>query len=391
MGLYPSGGNYGSIWIDYDNDGDADLFIAKCGGEPARRQNELFKNNGGLSFSDVSVNTGMDKVLSTWSSAWADFDNDGDMDCFVGSSVSSEPHVFMTNRLEVPLDGNGNPIDGGPLFEDTTSTALPEGFYSFGHENVPYDFNNDGYVDIFSNGNMLINKGDGTFVVYSYNTTNPDYEPREGAVGDLNNDGFLDIFDSGRIKYNDLNNDNNDRNWLKIALDGTSSNINGIGARIVVSSPSFNSNATNKSQIRDVRSAEGFAYMSSLNAHFGLGTDTSADSVTIYWPSGTVDVIVNPTINQTLVVTEGETLGLPSTASDDMILFPNPTKRFLNINMNVIGSERAIYTVFDITGRRVLNNRLLSNTIDVSMLSSGNYILRIINNGKINTQKFIKQ
>jgi hypothetical protein len=59
--------------------------------------------------------------------------------------------------------------------------------------------------------------------------------------------------------------------------------------------------------------------------------------------------------------------------------------------MNVIESERAIYTVFDITGRRVLNNRLLSNTIDVSMLSSGNYILRIINNGKINTQKFIKQ
>jgi len=74
-----------------------------------------------------------------------------------------------------------------------------------------------------------------------------------------------------------------------------------------------------------------------------------------------------------------------------MILFPNPTKQFLNVNMNVIGSERAIYTVFDITGRRVLNNRLLSNTIDVSMLSSGNYILRIINNGKINTQKFIKQ
>lgn len=371
LGVYSSGGNYGSVWVDYDSDGDADLFIAKCGGEVARRKNQLFRNNGNLSFTEVSASSNMDDALSTWSSAWADFDSDGDMDCFVGSSLSNESHKLMQNN-------NG-------VFSDITASALVDGFYSFGHENVPYDFNNDGYVDIFSNGSMLLNKGDGTFVVYYYDTDPPTLEPQEGAVGDLNNDGFLDVFAS-RIHYNN----GNSNNWLKVGLIGTDSNINGIGARIEVSSPSFNNSSSKKAQIRDVRSAEGFSYMGSLNAHFGLGTDSTIDTVTIYWPSGTVDIVVNPNINETLIVTEGETLSLQSTLASDLILYPNPTKGLLNLNADY-GFENAIYSVFDITGKRVLNDRFNSNTIDVSELSSGSYILRVIDNGVIKTQKFIKQ
>jgi hypothetical protein len=195
----------------------------------------------------------------------------------------------------------------------------------------------------------------------------------------------LDVF-NGLIYYND----GNSNNWLKVCLTGTNSNINGIGARIEVSSPSFNNSSSKKAQIRDVRSAEGFAYMSSLNSHFGLGTDTSINTVTVYWPSGTVDVVVNPSINDTLCITEGETLSLESTLENDLILYPNPTKGLLNLNANY-GFENAIFSVFDITGKRVLNDRFNSNTIDVSELSSGNYILRVINNGVIKTQKFIKQ
>jgi len=366
LGLYYSGGNYGSVWIDYDNDGDSDLFIAKCGGEEARRRNQLFRNNGNLSFTEVSVSANMDDPLSTWSSAWGDFDSDGDMDCFVGSSLSAEPHKLMDNN-------NG-------VFTDITSSALADGYYSFGHENVPYDFNNDGYVDIYSNGSILFNNGDSTFSVYSNDV------PQEGAIGDLNNDGFLDVFNAGYINYNN----GNSNNWLKVCLTGTTSNINGIGARIVVSSPSFNNGASKKAQIRDVRSAEGFAYMSSLNAHFGLGSDASVNTVTIYWPSGTVDVIVNPSINDSLCVTEGETLSTQSTTATDLILYPNPTKRFLNLNTSY-GFENAIYSVFDMSGKRVLNDRFNSNIIDVSELSSGNYILRVIDNNVIKTQKFIKQ
>jgi len=365
LGLYSSGGNYGSVWVDYDSDGDSDLFIAKCGGEEARRKNQLFRNNGNLSFTEVSVASNMNDALSTWSSAWGDYDSDGDMDCFVGSSVSAEDHKLMQNN-------NG-------VFADITASAGLDVFNDYGHENQPFDFNNDGYIDIFSNGNILINDGDGTFTILSTGI------PQEGAVGDLNNDGFLDVFNNS-IYYNDAN----ANNWLKVCLTGTDSNINGIGARIEVNSPSFNNSSAKKAQIRDVRSAQGFRYMSTLNSHFGLGADSTINTVTIYWPSGTVDVIINPAINNTLVVTEGETLSTQSTTVTDLILYPNPTKRLLNLN-STLGFENAIYSVFDMTGKRVLNSKFSSNTIDVSELSTGNYILRVINNGVIQTQKFIKQ
>ena len=54
----------------------------------------------------------------------------------------------------------------------------------------------------------------------------------------------------------------------------------------------------------DVVSGSGFRYMSSLNTHFGVGSDSSVNSITVYWPSGTVDVINNPGINTTINITE---------------------------------------------------------------------------------------
>ena len=67
-------------------------------------------------------------------------------------------------------------------------------------------------------------------------------------------------------------------------------------------------------------------------------------------------------------------------------------KPIITVNLNEdYGFENAVYSVFDITGKRVLNDRFYSNTIDVSELSSGNYILRVMHNGVIKTQKFIKQ
>src|SRR5690606_10205228 len=85
LGDVTVGGHYGSIWIDYNNDGHLDLFIAKCSGGgqgSTARYNELHRNNGDGTFTDVSIASGLRDPIQTWSSAWGDFNNDGYMDVF---------------------------------------------------------------------------------------------------------------------------------------------------------------------------------------------------------------------------------------------------------------------------------------------------------------------
>ncbi len=90
----------------------------------------------------------------------------------------------------------------------------------------------------------------------------------------------------------------NGNKWFALSLKGIESNSNGIGARVEIYG------AWGK-QIRDVRSGEGFEFMSTLNVHFGLGSATQINKVIIKWPSGKVDTILNPAINQYLNVVEG--------------------------------------------------------------------------------------
>ncbi|MUU79180.1 FG-GAP-like repeat-containing protein [Winogradskyella endarachnes] len=377
LGLTPGGGNYGTVWIDFDNDRDMDMFIAKCrGGSTTISTNELWRNDGNGIFTNVAdsnnwYNSNYPSVghnnssnlgdnIQTWSSAWADFDNDGDMDVYVGASSS-------TNGLSKLMQNNG---DG--TFTDVTAGSGVNGA-PMGIENAPADFDNDGYVDILTNGDILFNNGDFTFTNYS------DYMPQSGAIGDTNNDGFLDVFRNGNIYLNNANSNH----WIKINTIGTNSNINGIGARIEIET------ATG-TQIRDVRSGEGFEFMSSLTAHFGLGTETSINSITIYWPSGVVDYIENPAIDTTHNITEGSALSVIDETLLDLTVYPNPVEDELNIETTADITNK-VATVFDINGKRVLNLKLNTTSIDVSNLTSGVYFLRLESNGKIMKRKFIKK
>ena len=275
LGDHPNGGNYGSIWVDYNNDHLPDLFIAKCrGGSSTANINEMHRNNGNGTFTDVSIPTGLADPVQTWSSAWNDFDNDGWMDVVVGASSSANGmHKFMHNN-------------GDETFTDITSGSGIDSFPGLSTEYASYDFNNDGFADILTPGYIIFNNGNGTFTPQAYSMS-------MGAVGDLNNDGFLDIQNGNTIYYNDGNN----RNWLTVTLKGTTSNKNGIGSRVEIYGPWGK-------QIRDIRAGVGFRYMGTLNAHFGISYFNTIDSVVVKWTSGNTDVICNPTINSVLHIEE---------------------------------------------------------------------------------------
>jgi hypothetical protein len=355
---YFSGGNYGSVWIDYDNDHDIDMFIAKCGGSNERSSDQLYRNNGDGTFTEVGADANLRDPMQTWSSAWADYDNDGDMDVFVGASSGS--HKLAQNNG----DGTFTDVTAGSGFDTFTPTSI---------ENVCYDFNNDGYVDVFGAGEtIMFNNGDMTFTPFNVGFG-------DGAVGDINNDGFLDYF-NGNLHINQ----GNSNNWIKINTIGVQSNRNGIGARIELESALG-------IQIRDVKSGVGFRHMGSLNTHFGIGEDTSIDRITIYWPSGNVDQIENPQINSTFQFTEGMApLKINEELINNVSIYPNPVKNELNINSK-IDLDGSLISIFDIQGKRVYNSRYSTNILNLSYLNKGVYFLRIIKERKQLMLKFIKE
>lgn len=362
LGDTPGGGNYGSVWIDYDNDCDIDLFLAKCrGGDSPANINQMHRNNGNGTFQEVGDEINMMDNVQTWSSAWADYDNDGDMDAVIGaSSFTNGIHRVMQN------DGTGN-------FTDVVEGSGYDNFGSTGIEYAPADMNNDGYVDVLGPGNVIMmNNGDMSF------TPSP-VPASTGAIGDLNNDGFLDIMRGGTIYLNDGNNNH----WIKINTIGTASNKNGIGARVKIVSAMGE-------QIRDVRSGEGFSYMSSLTTHFGIGDDTEIERIEICWPSGIVDVIENPEIDTTHNIVEGTfVVGVEEEITDALSIFPNPAADVINITAD-IDLTNANVEIFDINGKRVMATTLKTNTINVRELNSGIYIMVVRNNGNTIQEKFTK-
>ncbi len=280
------GGNYAAIWVDYDNDWDSDLYITKCRGGAVegdpQRINLLYRNNGNGTFTSVGPEANMDDGDQSWATVFEDFDNDGDFDSFTVN------HAWANRYMR----NNGD----GTFTDITASTGINAS--DLGAWNCDAgDFDNNGYVDIFSEmGNQMYwNNGDGTFTPGTLSFDS-------GGIGDFNDDGFLDVV-AGNSMY--VNNGNTN-NWLKVDLNGLMSNKNGIGARIEIYT-------ADGIQIREVRAGESFDPASSLIAHFGLGALDAISQVVVKWPSGALTTINNPEINTTLTITEIECLLDPVT------------------------------------------------------------------------------
>ena len=358
------GGNYQSLWIDYDNDGDMDMYLSKCRGGAAvgdpQRINLLYKNNGDGTFSECGATAGVNDGSQSWSTAIEDFDNDGDLDILL-SNISDTNKFYLNN-------GDGTFTD----IYATTGIDAQVGSW----ELQAADFNNDGFMDfIWQNGKELyLNNGDLTFSGYDINFN-------EGGIGDLNNDGFLDVQFANYVYYNVPNGNN----WVKINLKGITSNSNGIGARIEIYG------AWGK-QIREIRSGHGFSHMSSLNAYFGIGTATEITKIVVKWPSGIVDTLWNPTINSAIFIPESSTLNtVINNYTQNLTVYPNPTSNYLKIHWNQNENIANSATIYDVSGKKIKEEKITNNTVSVQNLQKGTYIIEIKNEkGKKYSCKFIK-
>ena len=358
------GGNYATLFTDFDNDGDSDVFVSKCSGPPC----ELHRNDGNGVYTDISAIAQINVTpIQTWSSAIADYDNDGDMDVIITASTGL--HKYFRNNLDTTntTEEAFSNITAGSGWDTNTATNI---------DNSAYDVDNNGVVEVVGGGNKIrVNQGNSTFAPVPYSGISV------GAVGDLNNDGFLDILNGSNIRYAIPNGNN----WIKVTLKGIQSNSNGIGARVEIYG------AWGK-QIRDIRSGEGFKYMSSLNAHFGIGTSTAISQVKIIWPSGVVDVIYNPTINQMLTVTEASSpMKVDEVSGSKFVLSPNPASDLITLS-NLDNLSVVKLSIISTDGKLVKNVTLTNNTFSVSELSNGMYILSIQTaDGKKYAEQFIKK
>jgi hypothetical protein len=186
----------GSIWGDYDNDGNLDLLVSIGAEAPSARANRLFHNNGDLTFTAVSGGSLSNQFGFFGQGAWADYDNDGLLDLFVtghGVHDSGGKNLLMHNNG----DGTFTRITAGAVANDT----------SVGWCGQWVDYDNDGFVDLFIVNNnynggggvnfLYHNNRDGTFSRVLTNTIARD-SFANGALccawGDYDNDGFQDLF-----------------------------------------------------------------------------------------------------------------------------------------------------------------------------------------------------
>ncbi|MCO6475611.1 MAG: PKD domain-containing protein [Phaeodactylibacter sp.] len=297
-------GNYGSVWTDYDNDGDLDLYISKCRNgveDPTdgRRLNLLFRNDGNGNYSDVAAQANLQPFGQSWASDFGDIDNDGDLDCF----------VINHDRNNTLHRNNGD----GTFTDITLASNLNSALNNAGAGiQVKFaDFNNDGFVDLLytslgTSHALLINNGNSTFTRATAPFPGAPTRIHSAAVGDLNNDGFLDVYAGFGFSYNQVSNESdrlfintgNDNHFFKARLKGNAPNTNGIGARLELY-------GSWGKQIREIRSGESYGVMNSYTAHFGLGSATTIDSLLIRWPSGNIDRLIGPPADTMLYIEEG--------------------------------------------------------------------------------------
>jgi hypothetical protein len=306
-------------FLDYNNDGRPDIYIGNDEGfQSYSHPNVLFRNDGsdghgGWIFTDVSASTAANVAISAMGIAQTDYNRKGQFNMFatnVGNNV----------MLQLGSDGNFTQVEWDtPWYSRTARTSIPNprkpGSQTLGitWAALAYDFNNDGWEDLYVAGGNLaagtsiyppavfVNNQDGTFLELTPQSgTNKVAMSQVNAIAsDFDNNGLMDFFTIGvtGTPHLFMNTTKTKNHWLEVKLVGTTSNKDGVGTHLVASVAGVN-------LLRQVVNGGGFLGNHTLVQHFGLGTATQVDTLTITWPDGKVQTMTNIPANQKITVTE---------------------------------------------------------------------------------------
>jgi hypothetical protein len=187
------------VWVDYDNDGDKDLFVSS-----RDSQNRFYRNDGNLQFTEVTEQVGiLREFVPTYGAAFADYDRDGFLD------------LYFTDRRQLAYGGGiSNHLfrnNGDGTFSETTLYANVADSSKAPHCAYFFDYDNDGWEDLYvaqdkKIGNVMFrNTGDGRFLDTSDKSKSAlKINAMSVTTGDYDNNGFLDVYITNTPEGNKL-------------------------------------------------------------------------------------------------------------------------------------------------------------------------------------------
>ena len=345
------------FWGDYDEDGDQDIFVTNMDATP----DFLYRNNSDGTFSEVTHEVGMSQAIGdTRFAVWGDYDNDCDLDIFIGRRTYAEQPNMDINQLYRN--------DGGVFTE--IETARITGIDIYGVSSADYD--NDGDLDLHLLNRegvdfLLRNDGNNSFVDVAEVSGLTQIESPDGwgmleildrgspTWADWDADGDLDLLlpsNSGLKPYLMQNNGGNSNNFLQLKLTGIQSNRSAVGARVIAISDGLK-------QMREIYVGSGYS-SPPLDVHFGFGQRTIVDSLIIKWPSGIIDKFIDVAVNQMLSIEEGSSSSEVETKKNILISrfqlyqnYPNPFNSSTIISFSLMSHENVKLTIYDLLGREI--------------------------------------